>query len=161
MTPKPAQPPDPPQPKLRLVGAGTAPPRTPAADAAFRREVAKENHASSQLSVDDLRDLFSARVVGALDGGRAAILRPQVRRDLVAAGVALGMRPFEANLVIALVQDSARRGVGPEHAIARAHLVQVRPAPRKPRRDLWLWVGLTLVMTLALLGALIGLTLLL
>jgi hypothetical protein len=119
-----------------------------------------ENHAARHLTVDDLRDVFSARVVNALDGGRAAILRPQVRRDLVAAAVDMGMRPFEANLVIALVQDSARRGDSADSSIARAHLVEVRPVARKARR-VWVWVGMTLIMATVLLGGLIAVVLML
>lgn len=157
----PAQPPPASQPKLRLVGAGVALPRTDGAAAAFRREVARENHSARDLSVDDLRDVFAAKVVGALDGGRAAILRPQVRRDLVAAAVTLGMRPFEANLVIALVQDSARRGATGSAAVARAHLVEVRRVPKAPARSVWVWIVMTLVMTVVFLGGLIAITLLL
>jgi len=125
-----------------------------------RREVAKENHSARHLSVEDMREVFSARVVSALDGGTAAILRPQVRRDLVAAAVGLGFSPFEANLVIAIVQDSARRGAVGRSAVARAKLVELRRVERAAGGVVW-WVVLTCVLTVVLLAALIGLTLLL
>lgn len=141
-------------PNLRLVGAADAAPDS----RALRREVALENHAAGNLSVGDVGDVFAARVVSALDGGRAAILRPQIRRQLVAAGVRMGLRPFEANLVIALVQDSVRQGTddrGP-----RAHLVRVQSVvrPRGALSSALLWVALTLVLTCLILAALVTLT---
>ncbi|MCA9294405.1 MAG: hypothetical protein KDA20_11390 [Phycisphaerales bacterium] len=54
--------------------------------------------------------MTALRVADALEGGRAAILRPERRRELVANAQAMGLRPFDANLIIAIVQDGARRG---------------------------------------------------
>ncbi len=45
-----------------------------------------------------------------------AVLRPGVRQNLVAVGSALGLRPFDTNLVIAIVQDRARTGSDPAPA---------------------------------------------
>lgn len=47
------------------------------------------------------------RVAQALEGAQ---LRPQKRQKLLELATHLGMRPFDANLIIALVQDRARRG---------------------------------------------------
>ena len=75
-----------------------------------RRDIARENHAASSLDPADVRWELASRVQHSLEGGNAAILRPERRRELIAAAVGRGMRPFDANLVIAIVQDAARRG---------------------------------------------------
>ncbi|MBC7833898.1 MAG: hypothetical protein H7Y88_02210 [Phycisphaerales bacterium] len=106
---------------LRLVGAGAVPvlrlsrqsdtPDATRAEAA-RRAVERENSASAGLSVHDLRSIFAARVGEQLQGGRAAILTPDRRETLRAIATRLGIRPFDASLVIAIVQDGARSGEG-------------------------------------------------
>jgi hypothetical protein len=78
-----------------------------------RDEVAIENSNAAGLSHDDARWVFAQQVFDSLDGGRAAILPPDVRRALVTRGQRLGLRPFDANLVIAIVQEQVRRGDGP------------------------------------------------
>lgn len=145
------------RPALRLVGADDAPDRPgqtalirapfwsgdgaaaaiPAALAPSsmrgRREspeaaVRKENIAAAGLSATDARWVLAVRVAESLEGGRAAVLTPEKRRRLVALATRMGLRPFDANLVIAIVQDSARSGerpTGPEVA-GRLSLI---PAP--------------------------------
>jgi hypothetical protein len=71
--------------------------------------VAFENAAAARHS-DDAREAFAILVEEAIEGGKAAIIRPEVRRELVLAGEAKGLRPFEAQLTIAMVQDAARHG---------------------------------------------------
>jgi hypothetical protein len=107
-------------PRLRLVGP--AEPRRgihaasergaqgSGAEAA-RAQVRQEMRAASALSAEDARAVFAANVRDALEGGRAAILTPERRRGLVAAAVVLNLRPFDANLIIAVVQDRARLGM--------------------------------------------------
>lgn len=58
----------------------------------------------------DPRWLLAVHVAQKLDG---SVLLPEHRESLVREGVESGMSPFEANLVIAIVQDKARRGVPP------------------------------------------------
>ncbi|MEM1185048.1 MAG: hypothetical protein AAGI53_08590 [Planctomycetota bacterium] len=53
---------------------------------------------------------FAALVATHVEGGRAAIVRPENRRGLMRAAAAAGLRPFDATLIIAMVQDRARRG---------------------------------------------------
>ncbi len=50
------------------------------------------------------------RTTMSLQGGRAAILRPDDRRSLVTQAARMGLRPFDAALVIAIAQDAARSG---------------------------------------------------
>jgi hypothetical protein len=92
-----------------------------------RREIARENHAARLMGPDDARWLLAQDAERALEGGRAAIIRPEVRRRLVNKATSAGLRPFDANLVIAIVQDAARRG---EPGPAAASLAMVGPARR-------------------------------
>lgn len=62
------------------------------------------------LLAADARFRFASQVARHLEGGKAAILRPERRDLLVAGAVREGILPFDANLVIALVQDATRRG---------------------------------------------------
>lgn len=66
-----------------------------------------------------------------LEGGRAAMLSPEKRKRLISDAGALGIRPFDANLVIAIVQDQARMGLAPKGSDFHARLSLVRePGPR-------------------------------
>ncbi len=59
----------------------------------------------------DPRWVLAVRCAEALQG---AVLPPDKRQRLVDLGKRLGLTPFDANLVIAIVQDQARRGYAPE-----------------------------------------------
>ncbi len=100
---------------LRLVtgdGASARPawPRRNTATAA--EQVRRANTASAAISPFDARWILAVRVSGELQGGRAAVLSPDARRRLIQSASGLGLRPFDANLVIAIVQDGARSGEG-------------------------------------------------
>lgn len=56
------------------------------------------------------RQCFAHEVEHALQGGRAAIVTPDARDALVARARGLGLREFDAHLIIATVQEAARRG---------------------------------------------------
>jgi hypothetical protein len=58
----------------------------------------------------DARWVLALRVAQHLDGGTAAILTFEKRARLLAIARRLGLRPFDAGLVIAIVQDAARTG---------------------------------------------------
>ncbi len=62
------------------------------------------------MQAADPRWVFATRVAGKLEGGKAAVLRPEVRERLMTDARRLGLRPFDGALVIAIVQDEARRG---------------------------------------------------
>gem|GEM_PF-6657509 len=99
-------------------------PVRPASPAEDRERITRETvHAASLitgLSAADARVIFATQVQDCLEGGRAAILRPQRREELLALSHRMGFRPFDANLIIALVQDAARRGEVLAH-VASAH----------------------------------------
>lgn len=100
--------------------------------------VRAENRLSSSLTDDDARWMLANLAEQAIEGGRAGIIRPEVRRRLVAAGVSMGLRPFDANLVIAIVQDDARSGTASRDP---ASSQSVR-AERRARQDRFRRVGL-------------------
>lgn len=118
---------------LRLVGAESAAERARRQEDAAR-EVAEANRAASELSAGDARFIFALRVGELLDGGRAAILTPENRRRLVDLGQRMGLRAFDANLVIAIVQDGARRGEAPQDVVEDSAL-RLIPA----RSSAWRW----------------------
>jgi hypothetical protein len=150
---------------LRLVPGDPAPSRRAAlrpatgAEAALRLaerraaedRVARANAASVTLSALDPRWVLAVAVSREVQGGRAAVLTPESRRRLIGAGGRLGLRPFDANLVIAIVQDAARSGADPldRDVVARLHLVgadrgqhpelaDARPAPTWRQMLAWL-----------------------
>lgn len=95
--------------------------------------VAAENSSAMGLSALDPRWIFAVQVAKSLDGGRAAILIPERRRALVADAARLGLRAFDANLLIAIVQDGVRTGEGGLGHESESRLKLVRPASRVSR----------------------------
>ena len=114
---------------LRLIRPESGP---NVVEAQARAKVEAENraaaYASDGLSDLDARRVLSLRAAESLEGGRAALLRPERRRRLVELATRLGLRPFDANLVIAIVQDGARRGLSPDAPSTTATLALV-PEP--------------------------------
>lgn len=96
------------------------------------RHVAAENQEAAGLSALDPRWIFAVQVSKSLDGGRAAILSPERRQRLLGDAARLGLRLFDANLVIAVVQDGARTGEGALSHGAESRLRLVRPVHRPP-----------------------------
>lgn len=100
-----------------------------------RAAVEAENRRAATLAsggeerAADVRQIFALRVGQMLEGGRAAIIPPDRRRRLVDAARQAGLRPFEANLIIAIVQDSARRGQPPAGA-ETGRLIHFIPVPK-------------------------------
>jgi len=132
---------------LRLVGADDAP--VPAHEG--RREVARENRAAA-IAADDVRAAFAVEVARAIEGGRAAILRPEVRRALVDAAEGRGLRAFDAHLIIAVVQDAVRRA---EPVAGPAPLLRVIGGGGRAGSMVVPWV-LAVALGLAIFGALVA-----
>lgn len=127
-------------PAFRLV----FPDHTPSLiEAQARHAVAEENRRAASLASAndpsagaDVRRIFALRASQMLEGGRAAIMPPESRRMLVGDARRFGLRAFEANLIIAIVQDGARRGEAPG-ATATTRLLELIPAgSRRERRQL-------------------------
>lgn len=94
---------------------------------AARRRVASENHAAARLDPHDARWAFAVRVTHTMEGGRSGILAPERRHRLVSQARAAGLREFDANLIIAIVQDSVRSGQAPLGPDTESRLTLVRP----------------------------------
>ncbi|MFN0011548.1 MAG: hypothetical protein ACKVS8_07880 [Phycisphaerales bacterium] len=105
-----------------------------------RHAVAKANILASGMSPLDARWVLARRVSEQLDGGRAAILPPDRRQALVAAGVRLGLREFDVNLVIAIVQDGRRIGKGALNPQVEARLKMVPEAAPLPASRISGWL---------------------
>lgn len=123
------------------------------------RAIAAENRAASSLSATDARWVFAAFVDREIEGGNAAILRPERRRRLLAAAGAIGLRPFDANLIIAIVQDARRAGEPAARIGMHERLALVRPpSPREASRgSAFLAASATILLAAALAGWLISL----
>ncbi|MGE3109929.1 MAG: hypothetical protein AB7G11_03955 [Phycisphaerales bacterium] len=78
-----------------------------------RARIAAENESASELRADDARWMLARSVAGMLEGAAggnqpaAARLRPERRRRVHELATRLGLRAFDANLIIAVVQDAA------------------------------------------------------
>ncbi|TVQ62581.1 MAG: hypothetical protein EA378_04435 [Phycisphaerales bacterium] len=101
------------------------PPLTISLDEAL---VAAENRSAAAVTVGDARWVFAARVATALEGGRSAVLAPERRERLITTARHLGLRPFDANLIVAIVQDTARTTGAPLGPATAERLELVQPA---------------------------------
>ena len=120
-----------------------------------RMEVARENHAASSLDADDARWVFAVLVSKVLDGGRAAILAPDRRRLLMGNAKEMGLREFDANLVIAIVQDCVRTGHERLCPRTEARLAMVRVAQPPFTIQPWQFVVAGIVAGSAIAGMVI------
>lgn len=108
---------------LRLVGQRDA-----------RQMPANRTNAQEQalLGPTDPRWVLALRVAEQLQG---TVLSPESRERLIRTGKTMGLTPFDANLVIAIIQDQARRGFAPERcASAGAPMLRMVPLPRPTDR---------------------------
>ncbi|MEX2212795.1 MAG: hypothetical protein WD768_01620 [Phycisphaeraceae bacterium] len=81
----------------------------------------------------DPRWVLALRTAESLDG---SILSPEKREKLVRLGKVMGLTAFDANLVIAIVQDQARRGYAPQFCPAAGEQqLRMVPLPRRERSD--------------------------
>jgi hypothetical protein len=159
-------------PVLRLVNGGDvasprsvrlsgAPGERRSAEAAVRAAAAgvrRENLEAATLAASDARWLLAVQVSQALEGGRAAVLPPERRRRLIGLGQRLGVGAFDANLVIAIVQDAARHGEGALSPATMSRLTLVReprPAPAAGSGPSWGTVLAAAALGAALAAAMI------
>lgn len=126
------------------VAPGIAPSRRETASptlVAARRSISQANVLASGMSPLDARWVFALRAAGSLEGGIAAILRPEVRRRLVTEAQGLGLRPFDANLIIAIVQDGRRSGAGGLNPEVESRLTLIQAPELVPAARPARWLG--------------------
>jgi hypothetical protein len=116
------------------------------------RDVADENRAAAgnpNLDPTDPRWVLAARTHSQLQG---STLTPERRARVLRTARQLGVRPFEANVIIAIVQDHARRGASLAKAADTLTLLR-DPRPHSTQRETWtrwLTAGLTALAANAL-----------
>jgi hypothetical protein len=133
------------QPHLRLVGSGRW---WDPAERAARQAVTAENRAAAGnrgLSPTDPRWVLAARAYAQLQGSAMTYDR---RVRVLRTARRLGVRPFDANLIIAIVQDQARRGRSLPEAAGTIALLE----PPKRRSAGWTWAR-WIVAALCAVGA--------
>jgi hypothetical protein len=115
-------------------------------------------HQAAAMSPDDARHLVYRAAEGAIEGGQAGLLRPERRREVLRLATRQGMRPFDANLVIAIAQDAARRGESAASPALRQRLDIVPAlAPTMQRGDFALrMLAISLGLAIAALGGFIA-----
>ncbi|MFK7960413.1 MAG: hypothetical protein AB8G96_07795 [Phycisphaerales bacterium] len=102
--------------------------------------MARENQmAAAQPTLDpaDPRWVLATRVASQLEG---TLLRPERRARVMRTAAALGIRSFDAGLIIAMVQDAARRGGNVGDVAASLRLVGP-PERRRSKTPAWLYVA--------------------
>lgn len=100
-----------------------------------RRNVIRENRLAAsnpQLEPTDPRWVLAMRAYSQLQG---STLTPERRERVLDNAKAIGLRPFDANLIIAVVQDHARRGESP--AEAQSTLSMIAAPVRNAERLFW------------------------
>lgn len=144
--------------RLRFIDAPErAPVSAPAAVAVAprrRRTDVRVAPPAPAFSPTDARWVLASRVRDALEGGAAGVLRPESRSRLLDLGRRLGLRPFDINLIIAIVQDHVRcAGSEPRSEMLRRLAVipgaphQVERLAREDGRAWWFaWIGASLVL---------------
>jgi len=115
------------RPRLKLSGLMTEPVEV---DAHARASAVRNERATLQRLGTPLRGATDPRWVLAVrcaEQLQGAILSPERRERLIELGRVLGLSPFDANLVIAIVQDQARRGYPPAQSLemCEPHLAMV------------------------------------
>jgi hypothetical protein len=133
------------RPRLRLVGS--SPHAYPGA--VVKPNIEPTRHAPITDTADP-RWVLAVRTAEALEG---SLLTPEKRERLVRLGKIMGLSAFDASLVIAIVQDQARRGYAPAYCptAGEPQLRMVPPARMRPwpmRR--WLGITTTVAACLAL-----------
>ncbi len=108
---------------IGLDGAAAA--LAPTARERAEQRIIQANAASASLAALDPRWVLAVQVTRSLQGGRAAVVTPEERKRLMMVGNRMGLRSFDTNLVIAIVQDGARAGEDPlgTAAVGRLRLV--------------------------------------
>jgi hypothetical protein len=97
-----------------------------------RGRIALENRLASNatgLGVSEIEKIASphlvlaGRIVASLEG---AVLPPERRQDLLRFSKSIGVREFDASLVIAVIQDRARRGESMEDIVGPLQIIAGR-----------------------------------
>lgn len=135
--------------RLRLVGGDEDSSTTGSKQRhTARQAVARENLAAAgNLTLDptDPRWVFAVRAAGQLDG---TLLTPERREKLMRVARLLGIRVFDANVIIAIVQDHARQG-RPLADAAPTVAMMSQPAEGAAEQDRFIWLRWAVAVAVA------------
>ncbi len=123
-------------------------PSLPEGDDRARFAVARENRqAATRLDLDptDPRWVLAVRTASQMEGG---VLTPERRERVMRTAERLGIRPFDASVVIAMVQDRLRRGGHLAEVAPELGLIAT-PVTRARRRRLPGWARFLLALAVA------------
>lgn len=123
-------------PHLRLVGVDEA---SDGVAERARHAVGAENRAAAantRLDPTDPRWVLAVRAYSQLQGSS---LTPDRRQKLIQTAGGMGVRPFDANLIIAIVQDNARRGR--DLGEAAGTVAMLEPPARRSRDTTLRWAA--------------------
>lgn len=132
----------PPSSLLRLRRARMFRADTPVAASAAR----DQPRGQALRGAADPRWVLAMRVAESLQG---MMLPPEKRERLIRTGRMLGLTAFDSNLIIAIVQDQARRGYAPSYcpAAGEEQLTMIAlPQSRRRRERLWSAIVCVLLM---------------
>ncbi len=118
-----------------------------------RWAIARENHSAvgaPGLDPTDARWVLAARVRSQLQG---SVLTPERRDQLMRTARVLGLRPFEASVIVAIVQDQARRGA--ELDEVESVLALLHPPVRRSSDGLLLRIAVAMLCALTATALLI------
>lgn len=105
-----------------------------------RQNVIRENRLSAgntQLEPTDPRWVLAVKTHAHLQG---STLTPERRERLLSIARKIGLRPFEANLIMAVVQDHARRGECLDSALPALVMIE-SPKTTDPLTGWWRWIA--------------------
>lgn len=105
-----------------------------------RQSVIRENRLSAgniQLEPTDPRWVLAVKTHTHLQG---STLTPERRQRLLSIASKIGLRPFEANLIMAVVQDHARRGEHLDAALPALVMIE-SPKASNPSAGWWRWIA--------------------
>ncbi len=109
---------------------------------------ARETARNRGFDPNDARWKFAQETQGALQG---TVLAFEDRRSLLAMAQRLGIRSFDANLIVAIVQDRARRGEPLESAAATIAIVPAPAIGTATRARRWFTNNLALIISVVVL----------
>ena len=77
------------------------------------RAVAAENRRAAAMDPADARWTVAVATAMAVEGGRAGIISAERRAGVLELATSVGLRPFDAAMIMAVVQDARRAGEAP------------------------------------------------
>jgi len=137
---------------IRFAGADDKVLTTWAQERQARDAVRAENRRAAlerDLDPTDPRWVLAARVRSSLQG---STLTPERRARLHREAKQMGIRPFDATMIMAIVQDRARRGETMSTEDVTLQLLDVRPAQRHATTNHNAWLRWSLAILCAVMA---------